>query len=108
MLKTSMTRDLSHSYISGVDIKIIDLEKKIRAELQLLTGRKILDMIKRGMQYYRKVLVFSSHKWDMTKNESKDSGYSIIDVMEYIRLSMYKASLPIYKDKDDDNNDGEI
>ena len=60
------------------------------------------------MQYYRKVLVFSSHKWDMTKNESKDSGYSIIDVMEYIRLSMYKASLPIYKDKDDDNNDGEI
>jgi hypothetical protein len=47
-------------------------------------------MAKRGLREYRKALSFTKDKWDLTKHEPKESGTTVDDVIDYVRLKMYK------------------
>ena len=85
---------------------MLDLEKKNRTGDQLLSGRQILDMAKRGTKAYRKALAFASRKWDIEKGGPKESGNSINDIIEFVRKSMYRESLTI--DNDNEDVEGEI
>ena len=72
---------------------MLDLEKKNRKGAQLLSGRQLLDMAKRGTKSYSKELAFASKRWDIEKGEPNDPGHSLDDVIEFVRKSMYRESL---------------
>ena len=88
-------------YRCGIDINHIDLEKSLRTGKALLSGRKILDMARRGVKSYKKALSFCSHKWDLKKGAPIESGDSIDDIVEYVREKMYELSI---KEKGGDDN----
>ena len=61
-------------------------------------------MAKKGLREYRKALSFTKDKWDLKKHEPKESGTTVDDVIEYVRLKMYKRSISNV-DTDDDDDD---
>ena len=103
-LRTSLTRDDSRLYYQGSDITYRDLEKKNRTGTAILNGRQLTDMAKRGTREFRKAMSFTKDKWDFKKNEPKESGTSVDDVIEYVRERMYLKSV-VSIDSDDDDDD---
>ena len=89
-LKDIVTNDRSRLYYSGTDIRYEYLEKKIRVGNQLITGRNLHAMAVRGARAYKKALAYSKDKWNMVSLEPKKSGETIEDVIEYVRVDMYK------------------
>jgi len=85
-----VTRDSSRVFVSGTDIGYEDLEKKSCVGKQQITSRNLHAMIVRGSRTYKKALAYSTDKWDMVTLEPKKSGDTIEEVIEYIRVSMYK------------------
>ena len=83
-LKANLYRDSSRTYFANVDILPVDMEKKGRNGKQLVTGRNLLDMAKKGTANYRKALSFAVKKFDLDKMEVLESGNSVEDVIEYV------------------------
>ena len=92
-LKVELSRNKSVLLFTGKDITRSDLEKKGRNGKQLVSGRNILDMGKRGLANYRKALSFASKKFDLEYLTVLESGNSIEDVIEYVRVEMYQIHL---------------
>ena len=66
-------------------------------------------MAKRGTREFRKAMSFTKDKWDFKKNEPKESGTSVDDVIEYVRERMYlKSVVSINSDDDDDDDDDDV
>ena len=61
-LKTRLSRNKSRIFFAGIDIIRSDLEKKGRNGNQLLSGRNLYDMDKKGTANYRKALSFARKK----------------------------------------------
>ena len=89
-LKASLTRDNSRKYFAKLDFLPSDLEKKGRNGKQLVSGRNLLDMAKKGTANYRKALSYAVKKFDLDKMDVIESGNSIDDVIEYVRCEMYQ------------------
>ena len=49
-------------------------------------------MSRRGVKSYKKALSFYAHTWDLKKGTPIDSGDSIDDIVEYIRVNMYQIN----------------
>ena len=92
-LKSSLTRDDSRTYYTNRDILVADLEKKGRNGQQLVSGRNLLDIAKKGTANYRKALSFAVKKFDLEKMEVYESGNTIDDVLEFVRTEMYQIYL---------------
>ena len=88
-LKPNLSLDLNTNYRAGIEIQSEDLEKKGVTGPLLITGRTLLAMAKRGVVYYKKALAFAAQKWDIVKNEPKESGTTVDDVIAYVRHAMY-------------------
>ena len=104
-LKDSLSRDKSRKYIQKMDITVKDLEKKLRTGKAILHGRQLETMAKKGLRDYRKALSFTKDKWDLKKNEPKESGTTVDDVIDYVRLKMYNMSKSTVVIDDDDDDD---
>ena len=89
-LKTSLTLDESRLYVSGIDITALDLEKTYRSNDQLMSGRQILDLAKKGTGNYRKALAFASRKFDLETMSCIESGTTQDDVIRFVLDEMYK------------------
>ena len=100
-LKQKFSRDENRLYYIGSDITHSDLEKKNRTGQELLNGRQITDMAKRGLRDYRKALAFACEKWDMKKCQAKESGTTVDDVIEHVRRKMYLKSVIRLESEDD-------
>ena len=87
-----------------MDIVSTDLEKKNRTGNQLMTGRQLYELAKKGTAYYRKALALVSKKFDLETMECKESGQSVDDVVNYILLEMYKLTLNNKSNDDDEAN----
>ena len=92
-LKVTLSRNKSRLYFSNIDILYSDLEKKGRNGSQLVSGRNLLDLAKKGTANYRKALSFAVKKFDLETMHVKESGNTIDDVIEYIRIEMYQIHL---------------
>ena len=92
-LKVSLSRNKSRMFFVGTDILRSNLEKKGRNGQQLVSGRNLLDMAKRGTANYRKALSFTSKKFDLDTMSVKESGNTIDDVIEFVRVEMYHLQL---------------
>ena len=92
VLKSSLSRDGSRNYFAGIDIVATDLEKKSRNSAILSSGRTLLDLGKKGIANYRKALSFASKKFDLDSMTVKESGNSIDDVIEFVRVKMYQEA----------------
>ena len=90
-LKPNLSRDKSRMYFAGKHILRSDLEKKAKNGKQLVSGRSLLEMAKKGTAYYRKALAFTHKKFDLDKMSVIESGNSIEDVIEYVRTEMYQV-----------------
>ena len=88
-LKPNLSLDLNTNYRAGIEIQSEDLEKKGVTGPLLITGRTLLAMAKRGVTNYKKALAFAANKWDIVKNEPKESGTTVDDVIAYVRHAMY-------------------
>ena len=88
-LSHELTQDETVSYVAGLDINVMDLEKRTLASNLLITGRSILNMAKKGVRYYKKAMAYTAKKWDLSTNEPLDSGDTKDDVIEFVRRSMY-------------------
>ena len=104
-LKQSLSRDSSRQFLQHVDITVDDLEKKLCTGKAISHGRQLEAMAKRGLREYRKALSFTKDKWDLTKHEPKESGTTVDDVIDYVRLKMYKRSISTDVIDDDDDDD---
>ena len=104
-LKDSLSRDKSRKYIQKVDITVKDLEKKLRTGKAILHGRQLESMAKKGLRAYRKALSFTKDKWDLKLNVPKESGTTVDDVIDYVRLKMYNMSKSTVVIDDDDDDD---
>ena len=102
-LKESLSRDDSRLYYRDSDITFRDLEKKNRTGNAILNGRQLTDMAKRGACEFRKAMGYTKDKWDFKKNEPKESGMTVDDVIDYVRERMYMKSV-ICIDSDDDDD----
>ena len=100
MLKPELTRDTMRNYYSDVDITYTDLDEKNRTGSLLITGHNLLDMAIRGAKNYKKALAFCAEKYDMDKTEVKHLGDTVDDVIEHVRIQMYK--LLVKKGKTDE------
>ena len=89
-LKVSLSRNKSRVFFAGKHIVRSDMEKKGRNGQQLVSGRNIYDMAKRGTANYRKALSFATKKFDLDSMIVKESGSTIDDVIEYVRVEMYQ------------------
>ena len=103
-LKPSLTRIDNTQFVQYVDITVDDLERKLRKGKAILHGRQLEAMAKKGLKNYRKALSFTKDKWDLKKNVPIESGTTIDDTINYVRLRMYK-SLILKKGQDDDDDD---
>ena len=108
-LKQSLTLDSDRTYYSGKDIRSLDLEKKNRSSGQLIGGRALIEMAKKGVKNYRQALSFCVKKWDAKTNTPIESGSTQDDVIEYVRCQMYEH---LVKNKNlnedvDSNSEGE-
>ena len=90
-IKINLSRDKFRRYYADKDIIRTDLEKKSRNGKQLVSGRSLLEMAKKGTAYYRKALAFTHKKFDLDKMSVIESGNSIEDVIEYVRTEMYQV-----------------
>ena len=61
-LKSVFVPDSTIRYRSGIDITGVDLEKTLRTTSLLLSGRKILEMARKGIRSYKKALSYCGHK----------------------------------------------
>ena len=104
VLKPQLARGTNQSFISNVDISVKDLEKKNRSGAQLMSGRQLLDMAKRGTKFYRKALAYASRKFDLETMTCKESGSTVDDVIRYVLVQMYKDAKNKPDDDDDDGN----
>ena len=76
-----------------------------RVGKQLITRRNLHALALRGVRAYKKALAYSKDKWDMVTLEPKKSGETIQDVIEYVRVCMYKDL--VLSKKNDDSSDEE-
>ena len=83
-LKRALTRVDNRIFIQKIDITVKDLEKKLRRGPDILHGRQLLTMAKKGVQEYRKALSYTKEKWDLKKNEPIESGTTVDDVIQYV------------------------
>ena len=60
-------------------------------------------MAKRGVREFCKALGYTKDKWDLKKNEPKESGAMVEDIVEYIRECMYLKDVICIDSNDDDN-----
>ena len=51
---------------------------------------------------FRKALSFASHKWDLHTDTPKESGTTVEDVIEYVRVKMYRLLKTKKSDSEDD------
>ena len=114
ILKHQLSMDRTRSYEVGRDIITSDLEKKNRTGNQLLSGRSILDMAKKGTANYRKALAFASAKYNLGSYECIEYGTSIEDVFEHVRCEMFyefqnrkskNTLVNIVDEEDDEDNE---
>ena len=103
-LKPSLTCIDNMQFVQYVDITVDDLERKLRKGKAILHGRQLEAMAKKGLKNYRKALSFTKDKWDLKNNVPIESGTTIDDTINYVRLRMYK-SLILKKGEDDDDDD---
>ena len=102
-LRINLSRDETTLYYVGSEITYGDLEKKNRQGNEVLNGRQLTDMAKKGLREYRKALAFANMKWNMIKNEPKESGTTVEDVIEFVRCQMYlKDHVDLEGDVDSD------
>ena len=92
-LKVDLSRDKSRIYFAEEDIQYLDLEKKGRNGQQLVSGRNLLDLAKKGTANFRKALSFASKNFDLEKMSVMESGNTIDDVIEFVRIEMYQLYL---------------
>lgn len=114
-LSHELTQDETVSYVAGLDINVIDLEKRTLTSKLLITGRSILNMAKKGVRYYKKAMAYTAKKWDLSTNEPLDSGDTKDDVIEFVRRSMYlelhatdALDDSSVEGEDDDSDDGKM
>ena len=79
------------TYRAGIDINHLLLEKKNLTGNQLITGRTLLGMARKGAHSFREADSFAEENWDVNKGEPKESGNAIEDIMNYVRLQIYKS-----------------
>ena len=91
ILKPSLTLNKFQTYRAGIDINHLLLEKKNLTGNQLITGRTLLGLARKGAQNFWKANSFAEEKWDVKKGEPKESGNTIEDVVNYVRIQMYKS-----------------
>lgn len=102
-LRINLSRDETTLYYVGSEITYGDLEKKNRQGNEVLNGRQLTDMAKKGLREYRKALAFANMKWNIIKNEPKESGTTVEDVIEFVRCQMYlKDHIDLEGDVDTD------
>ena len=111
-VKKILMNDISRSYISNVNIRVNDLEKKNLTGSILIGGRNITDLAVKGSRVYKKALAFNTHKRDSVKMEPKESGDSIEDCIKYVRCKMYleekkpkKNESDVESEADSESND---
>ena len=64
-------------------------------------------MTRKGVCSYRKACAYASDKWDMKKNEPKESGMTIDDVIKYVRHRMYLNQI-IKLDSEDEEDSKKV
>jgi len=111
-LKDSLSRDMSRSYYVGFDILVDDLERQHRTGKQLINGRTLLSIAKRGKASYRQCLDIAEDVWDFNNNEPIKSGTNQEDALQYIIRRMYEEKVNMKtvkkcefdKENDESNN----
>lgn len=101
-LRKSLTRNNYRDKCSGKDINIIVLERKKRTTLQLLSGCQLHDVRDRGVKSYRKALLFTSQKLDLQTDQPKESGTTVDDIIDFVRVKMYRWLKTKIEDSKDD------
>ena len=82
-LDSKLTRTDGVYYYTDGDISHSDLQKKNRLRgNELSGGRSITTLARNGACSYRKACAYASDKWDMKKNEPKESGTTVDDVIK--------------------------
>ena len=66
------------------------LEKKNLSGNQLIAGRTLLGVARKGAQNFQKANSFAEEKWDVKKGEPKESSNTIEDVVNHARIQMHK------------------
>ena len=106
-LKHSLSRVANQQFFQHLDINVGNLERKLRTGKAILHGRQLETMAKKGLKHYRKALCFTKDKWDFKTNEPKMSGTTVDDVINYVRLKMYK-NLVLKNDGEDMDDDDKV
>ena len=57
----------------------------------IVSGRTLLGMAKKGAAMFRKANSFAEQKWDVKLGQPKESGSTVDDAIEFVRVSMFKA-----------------
>jgi hypothetical protein len=78
--------------------------KKNQSGPALVNGCQLFEMVKRGMQDYRKAIAFTKDKWDLKKNSPIKLGTTVDDVIEYVRRKMYLSNLVVIDNDNDEVN----
>jgi len=104
-LKPSLHLDLNTDYRADYDLLSEDLERKTVNNPLLITGRSLHALAKKGITHYRKALSFASKKWDLKKNEPKESGCTSADVIDFVRREMYNEMYDIPRDDTDSDEE---
>ena len=107
-LNKAVSKDESALFYIGSDITFSDLKLKNRTGTELLNGRQLLDMAKRGMKDFRKAMAFTGDKWDMKKNTPIESGTTVADVIEYVRHKMYLFSKHAIEEEEEEDATAEL
>ena len=93
------------STITLMVILIIVIYRKNRLRGNaLIGGRSITDLARKGACSYRKACAYASDKCDMKKNEPKELGTTINDVIEYVCCQMYLNQIIKFDSEDEEDS----
>ena len=104
-LKSSLTLGLNSNYRAGCEITAYDSEKKTVNYPLLVTDWSLNATANKGVIFYCKALVYATTKWDLKKNEPKESGTSSANVIEFECREIYKEIYDIGIDESDYNKE---
>ena len=61
----------------------------------------MLDLATKGAREYKLALAFNEHKWDSAQMESKHSGDTVQNYIEYVRREMYRSTVGVSEDNEE-------
>ena len=70
---------------SSTDVRWEDIEEKNRTDALLIGGPNLHDLAAKGSRCFKKALAYSMENWDNKTMETKESGWSVDDVIEHVR-----------------------